>query len=201
MFGRWFGSPAWREIPLWALDLETSGLDPRTDAILSVGMVPVRDGTIRWGERYYSLVRLPEDHRPSEEAMRIHHILPEEASKAPPLREVLGEVLRRLDGAAILVHYGKLDLGFLRWACRRLRRRWPQPPVVDTVRLLGRMTFLRRRLDPFAESLPADLSGARAEFRLPAHVEHHALADAVATAELFLALADRLGAKTLRHLR
>jgi DNA polymerase-3 subunit epsilon len=201
MFGRPFRSPPWRDVVYWALDLETSGLDPRDGDILSVGMVPVRDGSVRWGERYYSLVRLPEDHRPSEEAMRIHHILPEEAARAPALEDVVDEVRGRLAGCAVLVHYGKLDLGFLRWACRSTRRRWPDPPVVDTVKLLGRMTFLRRRLDPYADALPADLTGARAEFGLPAHVEHHALADALATAELFLALVGSLGAKTLRHLR
>lgn len=196
----WLRSPPWREIEYWSLDLETSGLDPRVDDILSVGMVPVRGGSILWGERYYSLVRTRADHRPSIEAMRIHHILPEEADRAPELPEVLDEILRRLDRAAIIVHYGKLDLGFLKFASTSLEREWPRPAVVDTVKLLGRMTHLRRQLEPYAEAFPADLANARRELGLPVHLHHHALYDALATAELMLVLADRLGSKRLRHL-
>ena len=196
----WLRSPPWREIEYWSLDLETSGLDARTDDILSVGMVPIRAGSILWGERYYSLVRTSADHRPSIEAMRIHHILPEEADRAPELPEVLDEVLGRLANAAIVVHYGKLDLGFLQVVSKRLGRDWPRPAVVDTVKLLGRMTHLRRQLEPYAEAFPADLAAARRELGLPVHRHHHALYDALATAELMLVLADRLGAKRLRHL-
>ena len=47
----------WYDATYWAVDLETTGLDPRRDRILSVGMVPVRDGVVRWGERLYTLVR------------------------------------------------------------------------------------------------------------------------------------------------
>lgn len=196
----WLRSPPWREVEYWSLDLETSGLDPRTDDILSVGMVPVRGGSILWGERYYSLVRTSASHRPSIEAMRIHHILPEEADRAPELPEVVDAVLGRLEGAAVIVHYGKLDLGFLKLAARRLERTWRRPEVVDTVRLLGRMTHLRRRLEPYAEAFPADLAKARRELGLPVHRHHHALYDALATAELMIVLADRLGATRLRHL-
>jgi DNA polymerase-3 subunit epsilon len=196
----WLKSPPWRDVDYWSLDLETSGLDPRIDDILSVGMVPVRGGSILWGERYYSLVRNSPAHRPSIEAMRIHHILPEEATRAPELPEVLDAILGRLEGAVLIVHYGKLDLGFLKVAAARLARPWPRPEVVDTVKLLGRMTHLRRRLEPYAEAFPADLANARRELGLPAHRHHHALYDALATAELMLVLADRLGAKRLRHL-
>jgi len=200
VFDRW-RSPLWQEVDFWALDLETSGLDPRADDILSVGMVPVRAGVIRWGESYYSLVRPRQGHRPSPEAMRIHHILPGELDEAPDLLQVLREIDGRLAQGPLIVHYAKLDVGFLRSACARLGVPWRRPTVVDTLRLLGRLTHMRRRLDPYAESMPADLARARAALGLPPHVRHHALYDALATAELFLALADRLGAKKLRQLR
>jgi len=197
----WFRSPGWRETVYWALDLETSGLDPQRDAILSVGMVPIRDGIIRWGERYYSLVSPPADHVPSPEAMRIHFILPEEARAAPPLNEIWPEIARRLRRGALLVHYHKLDVAFLRRVARGLGRRWPAPDVVDTVKLLARVTHRRRLLDPYAEAMPTDLGKARSEFGLPAHRAHHALYDALATAELFLALVDRLAIRSYRQVR
>lgn len=194
-------SPAWNEAVYWALDLETSGVDPKTDAILSVGMVPIRDGTVRWGERYYSLVRTEAARAAAPEALRVHHILPEEVASAPPLEEVHREIARRLAEGLILVHFGKLDVGFLRAAESRLGRKGRFPVVVDTVRLLSRLGHRRRQIEPYAEPLPSDLAKARAELGLPWHLRHHALYDALATAELFLVLRQRLGAKTVRQLR
>ena len=46
----------WDEVTYMALDLETTGLDPHRDRILSVGMVPLSGGLIRWGDRRYTLV-------------------------------------------------------------------------------------------------------------------------------------------------
>jgi DNA polymerase-3 subunit epsilon len=71
-------------------------------------------------------------------------------------------------------------------------RVWPAPPVVDTIALLGRAERLRHRFDPAAPEPETSLSRARRAFGLPPHVAHDALADAVATAELFLALVARL---------
>ena len=196
-----FSSPPWSDVVYWALDLETSSLDPRTGDILSVGMVPVRSGIVRWGERYYSLVRPAPGRAPSPEAMRIHHILPAEAVSAPEMPDVLHQIVRRLEEGVLLLHFAKLDLAFLTHAGSRMPPRWRPPAVIDTVRLLARVGHRRRQLDPYADSLPTDLARARAEMGLPSHLRHHALFDALATAELFLALRARLGAKTLRQLR
>ena len=196
-----FKSPPWKDTTFWALDLETSGLSARNDLILSVGMVPIREGIIRWGERDYRLVKPPEGHVPPREALRIHHILPEEALHGDDLLTAVESVLPRLEGAALLVHYGKLDVGFLKEACRALKLRWPKPPIIDTVRLLSRLSHRLKSLDPYAQSLPTDLLKARKELGLPGHIQHHALHDALATAELFLALCERLELKTLRSLK
>jgi DNA polymerase-3 subunit epsilon len=193
-------SPSWDAPVYWALDLETSGLDPQKDVILSVGMVPIRQGVIHWGERFYSLVRPRSGHQPAEAAIRIHHILPRELAQAPGLDEVLQEILGRLMDSVLLVHYAKLDIGFLRRACPRQGQIWPRPRVVDTVKLLGRLSHRRRQLSPYAEPLPTDLSKARESLSLPPHEAHHALHDALATAELFLALRSALEARKLRQL-
>jgi DNA polymerase-3 subunit epsilon len=44
----WF-EPPWDSNIFWAVDLETGGLDPKSDPILSIGMVPIRNGSIRVG--------------------------------------------------------------------------------------------------------------------------------------------------------
>lgn len=197
---RW-SSPPWDEVLYLALDLETSGLDPRDDQILALAMVPIRGGVIRYGERFASLVRPADPATLSQEGLRAHHLLPAELSAAPPIAELLPEVDRRLRTAVLLCHHAPLDLGFLRQAFRRAGRRWPRPhpQVVDTVVLLRRLELRRQLLAPHPQALPAALPDARAALGLPAYPHHDALIDALAAAELFLVLRSRLGAERLRQ--
>lgn len=192
-------SPAWNEINYWALDLETSGLEP-SDQILSVGMVPIRSGVIEFGAHYYSLVRPTRPEALSVEGIKAHHILPDELQTAPPLALVLDEVQQRLGQDVLVLHFSSVDLGFLRRSCRALGRPWKKPLVVDTAVLLARLNERIRRLEPYKEPCPGGLGAARAFLGLPGHLEHHALWDALATAELFLALRHRLQAQTLHQL-
>ena len=200
MIRRWLARSPWQEEVYWCLDLETTGLSPRRDSILAVGMVPIRDGAIRWGERYETLVRGVSGGLSSADAMRVHQILPSATTGAPDEAEVVEQVASRLRGAVLVVHHARVDVRFLRRAFRRTGRRWLLPDVVDTARLLARLSHRRRRLDPGAEPLPPGLGAARAALGLPSHGAHDALMDAVATAELFLVLRSRLGVTRLGQL-
>jgi len=192
-------SPAWDMVNYWALDLETSGLSP-TDQILSVGMVPIRNGVIEFGEHFYSLVRPAHLEALSVEGIEAHHLLPCELEAAPALPEVLDEVEQRIGQDVLLLHFGSIDLGFLRQSYKALRRPWIKPVVVDTAMLLTRLSERRRRLEPHSKPYPYGLRSARTRLGLPPHLEHHALWDALATAELFLVLRHQLQAQTLHQL-
>jgi DNA polymerase-3 subunit epsilon len=196
-------SPAWDSVTYWSLDLETGGLDPRQDPILSVGMVPIREGGIRLGEAWSTLVRLEGTMEIDPSSIRAHHLLPGDVRQAPLIREVLGEVDRRLREGALLVHQAALDVAFLRGAYRRAGMRWPDPPVVDTVALLLKAAKRARFLDPDApENEPElNLALARRHLGLPDYGAHDALTDAVSAAELFLVLRKQVGAKSLRDVR
>ena len=196
-------SPNWDTVTYWALDLETGGLDARTDPILSVGMVPVREAAIRLGEAYASLVRPDDAAAIDPRSIGAHHLRPGEVRTAPPLAGVLAEVDRRLREGVLLVHQAALDVPFLRRAYRRERMRWPDPPVVDTVALLIKAAKRARFVDPGAPEHEPDLNlvAARHAYGLPDYGQHDALTDAVATAELFLVLRKQVGAKRLRELR
>jgi DNA polymerase-3 subunit epsilon len=195
-------SPAWDEVTYWALDLETGGLDPDHDAILAVGMVPVRRGVVRLGEAYESLVRPSAEGTIKLESVRAHQLVPHEVHGAPPLGEVIAEIDRRLreEPSALLVHHAAIDVRFLRQAYRGLRRSWVRPRVVDTVDLLLRVARKARFIDPDAQQREPDLNlaSARKRLGLPDYGAHDALTDAISTAELFLVLRRALGARTLR---
>jgi DNA polymerase-3 subunit epsilon len=180
--------------------------------MLSVGMVAVDDGVIKLGQAFDSLVHpggrgaaaalasvsgsRAETSQPrtarhlAVEGIEAHHLRPLDVDAAPSLSEVLPRVLGLLtqrDG--MLVHHAALDIGVLERACRETGRSWPQLPVVDTARIIARAN--RRRAVAGLPRLPEDLAGARAALGLPDHPAHDALNDAIATAELYLALTPR----------
>jgi DNA polymerase-3 subunit epsilon len=57
-----FSSPDWNTVVYWSLDIETGGLDAKRDPIIAVGMLPIREGIIKLGQAYQTLVR-PEEGR------------------------------------------------------------------------------------------------------------------------------------------
>ncbi|MDX1674868.1 MAG: exonuclease domain-containing protein, partial [Longimicrobiales bacterium] len=185
----------WRRTTLWVLDLETGGLDPRTDPILSVGMVPIREGAIALGDAYYSLVA--SDRPIDESSLRIHHILPGDLEVAPSPADVLAEVRRRVEGGVLVVHQWSVDVPFLAHGFRALGHEPPVFAVIDTVELLRRYARRQGLVNMERTQFSTALTDAREWFGLPPHRSHEALSDAVATAELFLVLAHRLGARRL----
>jgi len=198
-----FGSPPWESVVYWALDLETGGLDPGKDAVIALGMVPIRAGRIRLGESFRTLVRPGGGRGIDPGSIPAHQLVLGEVRDAPPIDDVLPEVARRLEGTVLLVHQKGIDVAFLKESCRRTGVKWPGTKVVDTVDLLlraaKRARFRTPELPLVTPSL--NLSQAREEHGLPPYQAHDALTDAVATAELFLVLRHELGARTLRDLR
>ncbi len=194
-------SPPWNEVTYWSLDLETGGLDARKDAILAVGMVPIRGGVIKLGEAYTTPVRPRGADQIGAASIRAHQLVWDDLREAPAIGDVLVEIKRRLREGALLVHQASIDVSFLKRACQEHGRRWPRPPVVDTVNLLLKAAHKARFSSRNPEQVPAlNLSEARREALLPEYQAHDPLMDAIATAELFLVLRRRLGARLLREL-
>lgn len=185
--------PGQRRAPrhLLALDLETTGLDPERAEILAIGTVPVVDGAVRIGAATSTLVR--PGLRSAVEGIVAHHLLPSDVLSAPAPADVLPALLDAVtDAEALLVHHAALDVRVLERACAATGLRWPSPRVVDTIELIGRVRR-RQRATGSGRRLPRDLAGARQAVGLPPHQAHDAAADAIATAELYLALRAQLG--------
>jgi DNA polymerase-3 subunit epsilon len=109
--------------------------------------------------------------------------------------------MRLSGGAALLLHHASFDLAFLRRAFRQHERHWPRPPVVDTRELVSKFEERQRRLVPYSVQMTRSLSELVEFFNLPPYTAHHALGDALATAELFLALRARLELRSFRQVR
>lgn len=181
------GKTPCREAAIVALDLETTGLDARHDRILSIATVPVRDMAVVLAEAWQASLNIDGDL--PEKTVVIHGITDDQAAGGRSLAEILPQLLQRLCGKVLLVHNAALDRAFLDRACRQLYNVPCLLPVIDTQALARRQ---HRRRDLPIKSGDLRLYSLRERYGLPRYGAHRALNDALATAELFLAMAAEM---------
>ncbi len=177
------------EAPLAALDIETTGLDPRRDSIVSVGVVPLELARIPLrGARYWVV-------RPAgaltERSVTLHHITHAEVEGAPELADILPELLAVLKGRVAVVHYRHIERPFINEAVKALHGEGLRFPVIDTMSLEARLhrqsVWARFRRWMGRPPVSIRLQASRERYGLPPYQGHHALVDALATAELLQA--------------
>jgi DNA polymerase-3 subunit epsilon len=176
-------------VPYAVIDLETTGLDPARDEIISFATVGVGGGKVRVGDARYRLVR--PRRMPDADTIRIHGLREVDLEDAPELDEVIDGLLEALTGRALVAHVAAVERGFLDVALRRLGLDL-RNPIVDTALLDRELRRLRRM--PAPELEPIGLSALARDLDLPVHRPHHADGDALTTAQCFIALATHLDA-------
>ena len=176
------GQP-WDEVEIVSLDFETTGLDPEQDQILSYGKVHIQHGVIRVASGHHQLIEA-ENFIP-ESSVIIHHITDDQANKGQPLVDAMPELLELLAGKVMLVHFKRIEQGFLDAACRKLYGSPFMIPVIDTLNLAERVLTRRNHA---IQASRLRLFNLRDDFHLPTYKAHNALNDAMTTAELFLYL-------------
>lgn len=166
-FTLWHG---WRaplpDLPVAAIDVETSGLDPARDRVIEIAVVAGGRTVVE------TLVR-PDDGRVGDGP---HGLTAPMLEGAPAFGELIPQLLRALDGRLVVGHNVAFDLAFLRAECRRWGTDLPVLPHVCTARLaalldLGHPT---RRL-----------AWACDRYDIALERPHHAADDALAAMGLF----------------
>jgi DNA polymerase III epsilon subunit family exonuclease len=173
---------------LVVFDLETTGLSAARDRMCEIGAVRVRALAVE--ETFETLVR-PGVALPPTIA-RLTGLRESELRAAPRPELALRRFLGFAGDAPLAAHNARFDVGFLDRAVERLTGRRVAAPVVDTVWLARRL--LHRRSERFSLAQLAHFFGTSCE---PCH---RALPDAIATAEILVALlglAQERGARTL----
>ena len=170
---------------LLAVDVETTGLTPGRDQLVSVGWVPVTGRVIDLSGARHFLVAGAE----VGDSATLHGVTDDDIARdGVDLADILDELDRALEGRALLAHFAQMETGFLDHAYKRVRgtgRRFRAGEVVDTF-VLERRHMERMGTYPRGEDLR--LARVRQRYGLPAYGNHDALTDAIACAELYLAL-------------
>ncbi|GLR64789.1 3'-5' exonuclease [Marinospirillum insulare] len=177
------------QVPFLSVDIETTGLCPKKNGILSIGALPFNLERIRCKDAKHWFVN-PRT-QVGDASMVIHGITHSQIAAAPDLQVHLAEMLELFSGKILLVHCRSIERGFLDAAVRTRLNEGLEFPVVDTMELEARIhrqkpvSWLAKLLGRKPPSIR--LAACRERYGLPAYQPHDALTDALATAELFQA--------------
>jgi len=166
-----------------AIDVESTGLDPRLDRIVEIAAVRF-DASGEETSRFDTLVR-PGGSIP-EAATAIHGINDGHLESAPSPDQVLPRFMEFLGdpvNSLLIAHNASKDAGFIGAELRRAGLKLPRHRVVDTLALARRLhpEFHRHRLDSLAHRLG-----------LNPQLSHRALPDASCLKEIWLKLGGAL---------
>ena len=184
----------WRDVEYAVVDLETTGLDLKRDAIASYGAVVIRDGRIVVAENTYGLVCPGCDITAA--SIAIHTLRRADVADAPPLSHAVMRLDDLLRGRVLVAHAAWVEKAFLERAFSASGATL-RSPIIDTAAMA--------RADGLAASnthREPDLEWLAGELGVPVVHPHHALGDAITTAHAFLALTSRLarlGYSKARH--
>ena len=180
------------------LDSETTGLNPATDRLITIGAVAVRNGEIELGDSFNALVRVERN----TEAVTVHGVTRDESQKGLEEAQALEQFLEYLGDGVIVGHHIGHDIATFDTAYKRHWGFQLANRSLDTMDL----TLHLERDGAFA-GRPAirqfTLDALCAFFGVIPHDRHTAAGDAFITAQVFLRLlrlAARYGRGTLARL-
>lgn len=173
-----------------AVDMETTGLNAQGSRILSIGWVPVNGTVIDLSGARHIYVKTDdvESGQSVGKSALIHHITDEDLSEGVAEKDAVAEFLKALEGRSILAHYAALELSFLDAACKKYFGAGfdaKHTKFVDTFALERRHM---ERMSTYPRGDDLRLPRVRSRYELPAYRSHDALTDALACAELYIAM-------------
>jgi DNA polymerase-3 subunit epsilon len=169
-----------------ALDCETTGLDVRTDEIVSIGAVRIEGDRIVTSERLELLVR-PE-RAVSANSVRIHRLRTQDLAEGLPLSVAVEQLLTFIGSRPLVGYYLEFDVAMLNRAVRPLLGIGLPQPCIEVSALYYDYKF--QQLPPYQQHDNADidlrLATLMKDLDLPQREDHDALNDAVMAALAFI---------------
>jgi DNA polymerase-3 subunit epsilon len=184
------GSRFWRATRFVAIDVETTGLDPKRDELISFAGIPIHSGRIIAGKAVHGLVRPRAASTGASSA--IHGLRDRDLSGAPTAPDALAPLVALMPGRIPVVHAQWVERTFLAKAGCPLPRH-----LVDTALLWRLLSIERGEPDPGTCSL----STIAWALGLPAHRPHTAEGDTLTAAQVFIAMASHLEARGYASVR
>lgn len=173
------------------VDVETGGLNPRADPLLAIGAVTVRDGAIVMAPTCE--VRLRQREATASDNILVHGITTGQQLAGTESADALLEWLAFAGGSPRLAYHAEFDRVALERAGTAFLGLKDRAVWLD-------LALLAPLLLPEGPGFRRPLDDWLAHFRIPVYQRHGALADAYATAQLWLALLPLARAQGLTRL-
>ncbi|MDR9827172.1 3'-5' exonuclease [Vibrio sp. FNV 38] len=168
-------------------DFETTGLDSEEDLILSIGWVEMVNNKIDLATSKHLFINSDSQIKP--ETAVINHITPQMLSDGVSIHDAMMSFFEAAAGKIVVAHGCVVEQSFME---RYLARQYhtPEFPLIwiDTLHL---EKALAKAINQDSD-IDLTLSSTRTRYGLPEYQTHNALADAVSTAELLLAIVKRI---------
>jgi CBS domain-containing protein len=171
------------------IDTETTGLDPAKARIVEIAAVRLTGGRINSKDTFQCLVQPGEPIPPAASA--VHRIDDAKVVDAPPFLKVWQELLAFVGGSVLIGHSLGFDLAVLLHECERAGLPFRPGRALDT-RLLAQV--VEPNLADYS------LEGLASWLGVEITQRHSALGDALACAQILIALIPRLRAGNIRTL-
>ena len=177
-----------RDLTFVVFDSETTGLDPETDEVVQLGAVRVVNGKIVPAEVFDTLVHPGRPIPPS--STKVHGVSDDMVANAPQFSKTCAMFHAFARDAVIIAHNAPFDMTFLHRYADESGVQFDNP-VLDTVHLSA-IVFggsAEHTLDAICDRLGIEI---------PLSLRHTAVGDAMATAQVFVAMLPILEARNFR---
>lgn len=171
-----------------ALDCETTGLNTRSDEIISVGAVRIVGDRIMTSERLELLIR-PEK-GVSADSVRIHRLRERDLEGGLPRDEAMRRLMRFIGSRPLVGYYLEFDVAMLNRAIWPLLGMGLPQPKIEVSGMYYDYKF--KQLPPYQQQATTDIDlrfdTLMRDLNLPQREAHDALNDAVMAAMAFIKL-------------
>jgi len=168
-----------------AIDCETTGLNVRTDDIVTIAAIRIRGNRILTSEHFEVMVRPDSEMR--AEAIKIHRLRQSDVEQAPLIWKNVRSFLSFTGGRPLVGYYVDFDVAMLdKYVLQLVGIELPNERI-DVSRL-----YYERKYGDAPPNTPIDLSFAAMlrDLGIPALAQHDAFDDALMTAMMFVQLRD-----------
>lgn len=169
-------------------DTETTGLDTKTDRILSIGAIAINNGIIDVADSFEIYLKQNEF---NAETVEIHGILKEGTITKYTEKEAVQQFINYLGNSVLVAHHAAFDIEMVNTALKRMMLAKLKNKSIDT-------GILYKKLEGKKKG-HFNLDKLCSEFKIPMHDRHTASGDAFITALIFLKIISKLKQERKLH--
>jgi len=168
-----------------AIDCETTGLNVRTDDIITIAAIKIRGNRIMTSERFEAAVR--PDASMQAEAIKVHRLRQVDVAQGPLIWKALPKFLHFVGGRPLVGYYVDFDIAMLdKYILPHIGIELPNRRIE-----VSKLYYERKYGDAPANTV-VDLSFAAMlkDLGIPPLAQHDAFNDALMTAMMYIVLRD-----------